>query len=117
MLALSAGAGKGPAGGLGEVAVGGGALGSAVGNGAGAGTGLSSPSNAVCRCKAASARNWATGGSALREGSMGRDIPCKQKDARFCSDSNGVNRARSPQRGSSPNSYQIHSYKYNTVKR
>lgn len=102
MLALSAaGAGKGPAGGLGEVGVGGGALGSAVGSGAGAGPGLSSPSNAVCRCRAASARNWATGGSALREGSMGRAIPYVQRGVRFCSDSAGMNRARGPQRGDS----------------
>ena len=58
---------------------GGGALGSAIGNGAGAaGLGLSSPSNAVCRCSAASAKNWATGGRALRVGSMGRDMPDTQ---------------------------------------
>ena len=67
MLALSADAGSGPAGGLGDVAVGGGALGSVtVGNGAGAATGvLSSLSNDDCRCNAASARNCATGGSVL----------------------------------------------------
>ena len=76
MLALSAGVGSGPAGGLGDETDGGGALGSAPGSGAGAATGLglSSPSNADCRCDAASAKNWATGGSALRVGSMGRDM-------------------------------------------
>lgn len=79
MLAWSAGVGSGPPGGLGEVTEGGGALGSAVGNGEGAagkaGLGLSSPSNAVCLCSAASARNWATGGSAVRDGSIGRVMP------------------------------------------
>ena len=76
MLALSAGAGNGPAGGLGDVTEGGGALGSAPGSGAGAATGfgLSSPNNADCRCDAASAKNWATGGRMLRVGSMGRGM-------------------------------------------
>lgn len=76
MLALSAGVGSGPAGGLGEETEGGGALGSAPGIGEGAATGacLSSPSNADCLCDAASARNWATGGRTLRVGSMGRDM-------------------------------------------
>ena len=52
-----------------------GVLGSVNGDGAGAAPGLSSPSNDGCRCNAASARNWATGGKALREESMGRDMP------------------------------------------
>ena len=39
------------------------------------------------------ARNWATGGNAVRDGSMGRVIPAAWgRDARFCSDSRGVNR-------------------------
>ncbi len=87
--------GSDPAAGLGEVAVGGGALGSvSVGNGAGEALGLSRPSNADCRCDAASARNWAKGGGALRVESMGRDIACKQMNVRFCSDSTDVNRVR-----------------------
>lgn len=75
MLALSAGVGSGPAGGLGEETDGGGALGSATGNGVGAARGLSRPNSALCRCDAASARNWATGCDGLREGSMGRGMP------------------------------------------
>lgn len=79
MLAWSAGVGSGPPGGLGEVTEGGGALGSDVCGGVGAvgaaGLGLSSLSNAVCRCSAASARNWATGGNAVRDGSMRRVMP------------------------------------------
>lgn len=79
MLALSAGAGNSPPGGLGEVADGGGALGSVNGNGEGAAPGvLSSPNNPVWRCSAASAKNWATGGSVLRVGSMGRDMRAHQ---------------------------------------
>lgn len=65
--------GNGPPGGLGDVTEGGGALGSAVGNGAGAADlDLSSPNKDDFRCSAASARNWATGGRELREGSTGR---------------------------------------------
>ncbi len=52
-----------------------GVLGSVNGDGAGAAPGLSSPSNDGCRCNAASARNWATGGKVLRAGSRGMKIP------------------------------------------
>lgn len=52
-----------------------GVLGSVNGDGAGAAPGLSSSSNDGCRCNAASARNWVTGGKVLRAGSRGRKIP------------------------------------------
>ena len=93
MLALSAGVGSDAAGGLDGVAVGDAARGTvAVGIGVGSAPGLSSPSKVDCRCNAASARNWARDGDALRVGSMGRDIPYKQRDVRFCSVYTDMNR-------------------------
>lgn len=62
-----------------------------IGNGAAAPNGLSTPSSALWRCNAASARNRATGGRelALREGSMGAAMGVRCV-ARFWRECDGV---------------------------